>query len=500
MVNLNLAALAAAAPSVQTPTYDPLSLTCGIVHFGVGGFHRSHEAMYLDRLLNLREDHDWGICGVGVLPADARMRDVLAAQDHLYTLLTTSPDGHTEARVIGAIRKFLFAPDDPEAVLEQLADPATRIVSLTVTEGGYAIDNGTGLFDPSGSELQHDLTPGAVPRTVFGFITEGLRRRRARGLAPFTVVSCDNMQGNGDVTRLALTSFARLKDPELGEWLAAQVAFPNSMVDRITPVTTEQTQQDVTAATGLDDAWPVLAESFTQWVLEDHFTLGRPALEQVGVQLVTDVEPYELMKLRLLNASHQAMGCLGLLAGWRYVHEVCEDPALGAFVLGYMTAEATPTLRPVPGIDLGTYRQELMARFGSRAIQDTLARLVVDASERIPKFLLPVVREQLSRGGEIRHAALVLAAWSAYLRSAEAQGQPITDVHAPLLLAAAQREDHTPAAFLDVPAVFGDLGQHGRLRTEYLSAQASLRRLGPQGAAQAVNDAMKPLSLAQGPL
>lgn len=485
-VNLSLSTLPALGPAVAVPRYDPRTLTCGIVHFGVGAFHRSHEAMYIDRLLGAGHT-DWAICGVGVLPGDARMRDVLAAQDHLYTLVTRSPDGRSEARVIGAIREFLFAPDDPEAVLEKLADPATRIVSLTVTEGGYGIDNSTGEFDPSGPDLRHDLTPGAVPRTVFGFVTEGLRRRRDRGLAPFTVVSCDNMQGNGHVAGRAFTAFARLKDPELGEWVARHVAFPNSMVDRITPVTTDQTRREVAGEYGVDDAWPVVAESFTQWVLEDHFTLGRPPLETAGVQLVADVEPYELMKLRLLNASHQAMGHLGLLAGYRYAHEVCADPRFVDFLLGYMEDEATPTLRPVPGIDLAAYRRELIARFANPAIADTLARLVVEGSERIPKFLLPVVRGRLAAGGETPRSALVVAAWAEYVAAAAAGRFPaLVDPRAEELTDAARREARQPGAFLEVQTVFGDLGQSGRFRSAYLAARDLLRRRGPLGALEAL--------------
>ncbi|SMB86285.1 mannitol dehydrogenase family protein [Deinococcus hopiensis] len=486
MVKLSSSTLAALSPEVQVPLYDPTTLTPGIVHFGVGGFHRSHEAMYIDRLLNTGDHREWGICGVGVLPSDAAMRDVLTAQDHLYTLLTKAPDGREEARVIGAIVEFLFAPDAPEAVIERLAAPTTRIVSLTVTEGGYSVNNATGEFDPSGADLQHDLAAGAVPKTVFGFITEGLRRRRERGLEPFTVLSCDNMQGNGHVTRHALTAFARLKDPELGEWIAAEVAFPNSMVDRITPATTDQVREELSATYGVEDGWPVVAETFTQWVLEDRFTLGRPPLETVGVQVVEDVEPYELMKLRLLNASHQAMSYLGLLAGYEYVHEVCWHPLFIEFLLRYMAREATPTLQPVPGIDLAAYQQELIARFASHAVQDTLLRLIVDSSERIPKFLLPVVREQLDSGGEVRHAALVIASWSLYLEGAGQGDRPVPDVRAPLLITAAQREAEQPGSFLNVKEVFGDLGLNVRFRAEYLIQRMNLHRLGPLGALEAL--------------
>ncbi len=494
MIQLNLNNLDQLGPGVAVPEYDPRTLRTGIVHFGVGGFHRSHEAMYLNRVLNAGGQADWGICGVGVLPGDARMRDVLAAQDHLYTLVTKSPAGETETCVIGAIHEFLFAPDDPNRVIEKLADSATRIVSLTVTEGGYSLNNATGEFDPTGADIAHDLHAGAVPRTVFGLMTEGLRRRRERGIPPFTVMSCDNIQGNGHVTQGVLSAFARLKDADLGDWIAREVAFPNSMVDRITPMTTDRDRQELAAQSGVVDGWPVIGESFTQWVLEDHFTLGRPPLETVGVQVVADVEPYELMKLRLLNAAHQAMGYLGLLAGHTYVHEVCRLPVFVEFLLEYMGREGVPTLKPVPGMDLNVYQHELIERFASPAIQDTLARLIFDGSERIPKFLLPVVRDQLARDGEIGHAALVVASWAAYLEAVNVDGPvpPLQDQRESALLEAVRRESTQPGAFLQQREVFGELGDNPRFKAAYLAARESLRRLGPVGAMEALLDTSRP--------
>ncbi|GGO25126.1 mannitol dehydrogenase family protein [Deinococcus humi] len=491
MTKLKLSALGQLGPDVAIPHYDPRTLTTGIVHFGVGGFHRSHQAMYLDRVLNAGGSTNWGICGVGVLPGDARMRDVLKDQDGLYTLVTKAPSGETETRVIGAIHEFLFAPDDPEKVIETLAAPATRIVSLTVTEGGYSLNNATGEFDPTGADIAHDLQPGAVPRSVFGLITEGLRRRRERGIPPFTVMSCDNIQGNGHVTQAVLSAFARLKDAQLGAWIAREVAFPNSMVDRITPMTTDGDREALLAQSGIEDAWPVIGESFTQWVLEDHFTLGRPPLETVGVQVVADVEPYELMKLRLLNAAHQAMGYLGLLAGYTYVHQVCRMPVFVDFLLGYMAREGAPTLKPVPGMDLDAYQHELIERFASPAIQDTLARLIFDGSERIPKFLLPVVREQLAREGEISHAALVVASWAAYLEAVQGGETvpPLQDQRAAQLLRAVRCEAAQPGAFLDLKELFGDLGENARFRAAYLAARESLRRHGAVGAIEVLEAA-----------
>ena len=484
---LNAGTLAAiAATGVPVPQYDRASLRVGIVHVGVGNFHRSHQAMYLDRLMNAGQALDWAICGVGVLSSDARMRDVLAAQDGLYTLVLKYPDGREEPRVIGSIAEYLFAPDDPEAVIARLADPAVRIVSLTVTEGGYAVNDATGEFDTSLPAIAADLEPGAVPSTVFGLVTAGLARRREAGIPPFTIMSCDNMQGNGLVARIAFTAFARAKDPGLGEWIAANVAFPNAMVDRITPATTDADRTEVAERFGIADGWPVLSESFVQWVLEDdgHFPLGRPPYEDAGVQVVADVEPYELMKLRLLNASHQAMAYPGILAGYTYVHEVCQQALYADFLMDYMVEEATPTLLPVPGIDLDAYRQELIVRFASPAVRDTLLRLAFDASERIPKFLLPVVRDRLAQGGDISRSALVVAAWAAYLEGRTETGTPVgvADQRRDLLQDAVRRETDDPLAFIGLREVFGDLAEDARFVAAYRTARASLREHGAEEA------------------
>jgi mannitol 2-dehydrogenase len=470
-------------PRVAVPAYDRAAVTPGVVHFGVGGFHRAHQAMYLDRVLGAG-DLEWGVCGVGVMPQDARTRDVAASQDGLYTLVTTAPDGTQSARVVGSIVRYLYAPDDPEAVLEVLADPRTRIVSLTITEGGYGVNDATGVFEPEDELTLADLGSDGLPRSVLGYLTAGLARRRERGIAPFTVVSCDNIQGNGHVARVALTSFAGAVDPELADWVAQNVAFPSSMVDRITPVATPEARAAVAAEYGVDDAWPVRAEAFEQWVLEDHFTLGRPPLESAGVQVVQDVEPYELMKLRLLNASHQAMSYLGILSGETYVHDVCRDPLFTRFLLGYMHHEAIPTLRPVPGVDLARYCDDLIARFSSEAIADTLARQVVDGSDRIPKFLLPVVTEQLAAGRSIDRSALVLAAWSRYLEGRTDAGVGVTPVDRRLedLRAAVAAEQGTPGAFLGYRPVFGDLAGHPTLVRAFVEARGDLAARGARGA------------------
>ena len=477
---LNARTLAYWRGRVPVPDYDRDLVTPGVVHFGVGGFHRAHQAMYHDRLMNQGTALDWGICGVGVMPEDQRMKEVLDAQDGLYTLVIKHSDGTYEPRVIGSIVAYLFAPDDPEAVIEQMAAPATRIVSLTVTEGGYNINDITGEFDITNADVRHDLEPGAAPRTTFGLITEALRRRREQGIAPFTVMSCDNLQGNGQLARRVFATFARLRSPELGDWVEREVRFPNSMVDRITPVTTDADRAEVRERFGIEDRWPVVCEPFTQWVLEDAFTDGRPSYDEVGVQLVDNVEPYELMKLRLLNASHQAMCYFGYLAGYRLVHEAAQDPLFQAFLLGYMDCEATPTLPPVPGVDLDGYKHTLIERFSNPEVRDTIARLCAQSSDRIPKWLLPVVREQLAAGGEIRRSAAVVASWARYAEGTDEQGEPIeiVDRLRDTLIRSARRQYDDPDAFIANRDLFGDLADDKRFVTAYQSALTSLHTRG----------------------
>jgi mannitol 2-dehydrogenase len=477
---LNARTLACWRGRLAVPDYDRALVTPGVVHVGVGGFHRAHQAMYHDRLMNEGAAMDWGICGVGVMPADRRMKEVLDAQDGLYTLVLKHNDGTWEPRVIGSIVEYLFAPDDPEAVIEKMAASSTRIVSLTITEGGYNVSDVTGEFDAANEDVMRDLAPGAVPRTTFGLITEALRRRWRRGLPPFTIMSCDNLQDNGYRSKRVFTAFARLRDPELGEWVEREARFPNSMVDRITPVTTDADRDEIRERFGIEDRWPVVCEPYTQWVLEDSFTAGRPRYEQAGVQVVDHVEPYELMKLRLLNGSHQAMAYFGYLAGYRLVHEAAQDPLFQAFLLGYMDKEATPTLAPVPGVDLDGYKYTLIERFSNPQVRDTIARLCAESSDRIPKWLLPVVREQLAAGGEIRRSAAVVASWARYTEGVDEAGQPIevVDRLRDSLMQSARRQREDPDAFIANRDLFGDLIDKKPFVSAYRSALASLHERG----------------------
>ena len=477
---------------VARPAYDRSSVTASIVHFGVGGFHRAHQAMYLDTLMNQGKALEWGLCGVGALPHDRRIIDTLRAQDGLYTLVVKHPDGHREPRVIGSIVDVMFAPDDPAAVVDRLAGEGTRIVSTTITEGGYLVNQVTGEFDAQDPSIQSDLaadfTGGEPPETVFGFITAALDRRRREGRAPFTVMSCDNLPDNGDVAKRMIGAFARLKDPALADWMEAEVPFPNCMVDRITPVTSPEDIDILASEFGVADGWPVVCEPFTQWVLEDRFGPGgRPPFEDAGVQMVHDVVPYELMKLRLLNASHQALCYLGHLAGYRYAHEVCSDPLFADFLLAYMEREGSPTLPEVPGVDLDAYRHQLVERFANPEVRDTVARLCAESSDRIPKWLVPVIRENLRTGGEVELSALVVDSWARYAEGVDEQGNPIdvVDRLRERVMAAAARQAEDPLAFLRDRDLFGDLADDERFTAAYTAALDSLHRNGARATLEA---------------
>jgi mannitol 2-dehydrogenase len=456
--------------SIDKASYNRDEISVGIVHFGVGGFHRAHQAMYVDRLLDKGLGTEWGICGVGVMPSDRRMADVMAAQDGLYTLVSENPDGSRDARVIGSIVDYRYAPDDPEAVVELLAAPTTRIISLTITEGGYNIDSlGEGV-------------------TVFGLVADALARRRDRGVASPTIVSCDNIEGNGDVARQAFTTYAERVHPGLGEWMITHTRFPNSMVDRITPVTTPDVIAALQSEFGVEDQWPVAAEPFTSWVLEDNFSDGRPPLEEADVLLVDDVTPYELMKLRLLNASHQSLCYFAYLAGYRLVHDAAGDPLFAEFLREYMDSEGTPTLKPVPGIDLPDYKRTLIERFANPGVKDTIVRLCFGSSDRIPKWLLPVVRANLASGGPVRLSAATVASWARYAEGVDEQGEPIDvqDQLAETLVPLARSQYENPTAFIENTDVFGDLASEPRFVEAYLWALDSLHRDGARATLESI--------------
>ena len=445
--------------NVRVPQYDRHAITNGIVHIGVGGFHRAHQAVYLDDYFHQNfdshsSDNQWGICGVGLLEWDQKMRDALQSQDYLYTLVERSAAGD-RARVIGSIRQYLYAPDDRQAVIDALAAPQCRIVTLTITEGGYYYIEGSGEFDANHPTIRHDLQYPDQPIGTYGFLIAALDRRRQQGLAPFTILSCDNLQGNGNIARKMVTAFAELRDPTLATWIRENVTFPNCMVDRITPATTDADRAMVSDQFGIEDGFPVVTEPFIQWVIEDRFCAGRPVWEKVGVQFTDDVHPYELIKIRLLNASHLLIGYLGELAGYHYVHEVMADPLFRAAIANLME-EVTSTLQPVPGMDLTEYKQTLIERFSNPKIQDQLPRLCLNGSAKIPKFVLGSVRDRLQQGRSVQYLGLVIAAWFRYLTGITDQGRtiPIDDPIADVLTQRSGSSD--PSALLRLTEIFGE--------------------------------------------
>jgi mannitol 2-dehydrogenase len=470
--------------AVATPRYERDSLRVGLVHIGVGGFHQSHQAVYLDELMNAGLAADWAICGVGVLPTDRRMADTMAAQDCLYTVVVQSGSSPPTARILGCMTKYLFAPEDPEAVLAQLVEESVRIVSLTVTEDGYNIDPITGAFDMRKPHGSADSRNDRAPTTWFGLVTKALRRRRARGIPPFAVLSCDNLERNGEVCRRSVCGHAELLDPELAVWIAENVAFPDSMVDRITRRTTDADRARFSDDFGFSDEWPVYCEPFRQWVLQDVFSAGRrPPLERAGVQFVENVGPYELMKLRLLNGGHQALAHLGSLAGHQYVQEAGSDAALSEFLRAYL-AEVSPSLLPVPGIDLEDYKESLLLRFNNPAIGDRLDRIGAYASDRMPKFVVAPLRQNLQAGRDIRCGALVIAAWAESVR-AIASGEralPLVDSRAESLLRRAAEPD--PLAFLADQELFGALATDDVFAATYRRTVSALRVRGARASAQ----------------
>ncbi|RWO21290.1 mannitol dehydrogenase family protein [Mesorhizobium sp.] len=458
-VKLSSAALSRLPEKVVGPKYDRAALRAGIVHFGVGNFHRSHQAVYLDDLFNAGVGHDWALVGAGVFDGEKVGRGKLQEQDWLTTVVEQD-SGHMSARITGAMIDFLM-PGDAAAILERLADPAIRIVSLTITEGGYFIDPASGVFNPTHPDIVADAQPGAMPKTVFGIILAGLLRRRDDGIVPFTIMSCDNIPHNGHVTADGVIGLARLIDENLATWVSENVAFPNGMVDRITPATTDRERGILSSEFGLDDNWPVFCEPFRQWVLEDHFTDGRPPLEKVGVQFVSDVAPYELMKIRILNGGHAAIAYPAGLMDIHFVHEAMQEPLVRSFLDRLEHDEIIPTVPPVPDTVLEDYYQLIEHRFSNPKIGDTIRRLCLDGSNRQPKFIIPTIADRLKAGKGVAGLALESALWCRYCFGTTDSGAVIepNDPSWDRLQTTARAAKAAPAAWLAMEDIYGEVGR-----------------------------------------
>jgi len=452
-IRLSASSLDRLDAGVAVPRYDRTALTCGIAHIGVGGFHRAHQALFTDAVLSAGAK-DWAICGLGITERDHAMKAALQAQDFLYTVVARSA-AREEARVVGSIIDFRVSGPDPMPVLDALTDPATRIVSMTVTEAGYFFLGDSGALDLDNPMIRADLAGPRSPRTVIGVLTEALRILRERRQSPPTLLSCDNLPHNGRRLRAMLSTFAREIDPSLAGFIESEVHLPCTMVDRITPATREVDKEHLRTQYGIDDRWPVFCEDYLQWVVEDDFGRGRPDWSIAGAQFVSDVVPYELMKIRLLNGSHSALSYLSYLLGHRDVDRAMADPLVSRFVRDYM-AEIAPTVGAVPGIDLGSYQATLVERFSNPAISDQVTRLAMDGSRKIPNSIADPLQEITAKGLPLDHAAFAIGAWIRFLAGSDEAGVPIAvdDPYADKLKAAAAacREDARP--FLSLKEVF----------------------------------------------
>ncbi len=471
--------------SIARPRYDRSALTTGIVHLGVGAFHRAHQAVYVDDVL--AQDPSWGIVAASLRSPDTY--DALKPQDGLYTLSIRSGDGE-RLRVIGSIRDVIVAPQAIDDLLRVMADPKTRIVSLTVTEKGYCHDPATGALNEAHPDVVHDLRNPHLPRSALGFILEALRRRRIAGIPPFTVLTCDNLPANGRTVKRVLTRFAELSDPAFGRFVAEHVSCPSTMVDRIVPATSDEDRRRIREKLGVADAWPVVTEPFTQWVIEDNFPLGRPAWERVGAEFVADVEPYEHMKLRLLNGSHSTLAYLGYLAEYETVADTMADPAFERLITGLMNEEVTPTLHMPEGADLAAYKRALIERFKNPALRHRTWQIAMDGSQKLPQRLLGTVRDRLGENASIQRLALGVAAWMRYVTGSDEKGAPM-DVRDPMaarLREAADRAGGSPERLaqelLALREIFGEDLPHDERFTDPVTA--ALQRLYAEGAKRTV--------------
>ncbi|BAT60199.1 mannitol 2-dehydrogenase [Variibacter gotjawalensis] len=457
MTKLSWANLPEIAARASIPQYRASDITPGIVHFGVGNFHRAHQAIYLDTLFNLGLDRDWGVIGTGVRSDDAAMQAALAPQDFLTSVVEQEAD-HSGVRISGALVGFI-APDDRAGIVATLSDPAIRIVAMTITVGGYYI--GAGGFDPAAADIVRDAKNPDDPHTIFGLILKALKARREKGIAPFTVMSCDNVPGNGHAAQNAVVGLAKLIDAEFATWVEANVAFPNSMVDRITPATSDRERELLKKDYGIEDNWPVFCEKFTQWVMEDHFPAGRPALEKVGVQFVDDVAPYEYMKTRILNGGHASICYPAVLLDYHFVHDAMADADIRAFLDKLESEEIIPVVPPVPDTDLNEYYALIARRFSNPKIGDTVMRLAFDGSNRHPKFIFACAKDQLAAKRSVTGLSLVTAMWCRYCYGETESGKTLSphDPRWDRLNVAAKKAKDDPSAWLAMDDILGPVAR-----------------------------------------
>ncbi|TWP28107.1 mannitol dehydrogenase family protein [Apibacter muscae] len=396
--------------------FESSTINCGILHIGVGNFHRAHQAYYINQLLEFKDQNQWGICGVGLLPSDKKLMDALHSQNLAYTLTVCGRNGDKKVYEINSIQELIWGIENPEAVLNKIADENIQIISLTITEGGYNIDKENGNFDINEEQIKHDLENPQNPRTIFGFISEGLRRRKEKCNKGLTILSCDNLQHNGNTARKAFLTFIQAQDSELAPWVEQKVTFPNSMVDRITPITTVEDISKLNNLSGMEDKAPVYCEDFIQWVIEDNFAEGRPNLERVGVEFTQEVDIYENMKLSLLNASHTLLSYPAFLKGFRKVDEAMHDEDILEYVKEFMNEDITPYVPAPPNTNLEDYKKILIERFSNHAVSDQVSRLCADGVSKFPVYIVPNLIKMIEDRKDLKRIAFLVASYRHYLK------------------------------------------------------------------------------------
>lgn len=474
---LNAENLSSLPKDVSIPSYDRNLINTSILHIGVSNFHRSHQAYYIHELIDKYKELDYGICGVDLLDSDRKTYNILKDQDGLYTLYTKETNGSHKAKIIGSIVEYFFGPENPLAVIEKMANPDIKIISLTIAEDGYHLNEITGEFDINHPEVTEDIKNPFSPKTVFGYLTQSFKLRKLRNLPGCTILSCDNIKSNGDTMKQSLFNYVSKTEPDLLDWISKNTSFPNTMVDRITPITNSKDIQTLKEDFFIDDQLPVVCEPFSQWVIEDKFIHDKPAWDKVGVQYTDNIAPFENLKLRLLNASHTILGILGTLHGYKTVYEAANDEDFMFFLKTFLDNEVTPTLTDTDKESIENYKNNLVSRFQNPHINDQLFRICQQSSAKIPLFILPTVKYQLQNEKNVKEAAFIIAAWAKYNDGLDDNDMPydIIDAMSGRLIRTAALSIQNPLKFIEIKSIFDDLSENETFTSYYLDAFTQLR-------------------------
>ncbi|MCR1026298.1 mannitol dehydrogenase family protein [Cellulophaga baltica] len=465
--------------SILKSNVDRDKIKTGIAHIGLSNFHRAHQAYYMHELIEQHQELNFGICGIDLLESDRKIYNILKDQDGLYTLITKKANGTIDYKIISSIIEYFYGPENPLAAIERLARPDIKIISLTIAEDGYHLNETTGEFNLTHPQVKEDSLSKFNPKTVFGYLTQVFNLRKERGLPGCTILSCDNIQANGDTVKKSFFNYVEKTTPSLLPWLQENTSFPNSMVDRITTVTSAKDIELFKETYNIYDQWPVVSEPFSKWIIEDNFISGKPDWEKIDIQFVKDIEPFENAKLRILNAGHSILGILGTLNGYKYVHEVANDEDFISFLENYIKTEVTPSLQNTEQQNLKAYKKEVIDRFKNPHINDSLSRICKESSSKIPIFVFPTLLKQLSNQESIAHATFVMAAWCKYYDGVDDYGKTfdITDNLSNQLIRTAALSQQNPQLFLENNSLFKDLVHHDRFKERFEYYLSKLRSL-----------------------